>query len=201
MQRHHRSPDDYDGGQDDDSQAVEAYAEETELKLAALEGAIRLAECGSTQLTEADRARVRTDADALYAWLTGRILWCSIQSVTEQGSGTEVPVQFTPGGALQLTDTQQFTASVEAKDARGNAVPATLTWSADDGGAVVALAPTADTLSCLFTAVAPGTANYTVTDGTLSASGQVVVTAGAAADLVLTEGAPADQAPAAPAPS
>ena len=40
----------------------------------------------------------------------------------------------------------------------------------------------------MFTAVAPGTANISVTDGTLTASDLITVTAGAVASLVLTPG-------------
>lgn len=207
-ERHHDRPEDdpWLPRQDDDSQGVEGLVvtERDDYRLAALEGAIRLAEHSTTWTTR----DVLDCADALYLWLLEVTLELDVVSVTEQGSGLPVQIQFTPGGALQLTDTQQFTASVVAKDAKGNDVPDTLTWASDDNGAVVTLAPSADTLSCLIVAVAPGTANYTATDASgLSVSGQAVVGAGAPADLVLTEGAPEAQpaaapaAPAAPAPS
>jgi hypothetical protein len=50
----------------------------------------------------------------------------------------------------------------------------------------------------VFAAVAPGSATITVTDGTLSASDLITVTAGAAASLVLTPGTPESETPAAP---
>jgi hypothetical protein len=177
---------------------VEHYEARARVRLAALDAALRLAEIPGEGIK--DMEALLADAGKAYAWLARLRLELVIKSVTEQGMTAQVPVIYTPGGALQLTDTQQFTATVQAEDAKGFAVADQLTWSADDGGAVVTLAVSADTLSCLFVAVAPGTANYTVTDGTLSATGQAVVTAGAAAQLSVTEGAPeAQPAPAPPA--
>jgi hypothetical protein len=99
--------------------------------------------------------------------------------------------------SVTMTDDQEVTYSVQAQDDKGNAVGDTLTWSSDDAGAVVTLTPSADTLSCLFASVNPGTANISVTDGTLSAADSIVVTAGAAASLVLTPGTPVAETPAA----
>ena len=100
--------------------------------------------------------------------------------------------------SVTLTDTQQVSYSVEAEDSKNQPVSDTLTWSSDDNGAVVTVTPSADTLSCVFASVAPGTANITVTDGTLTDVDVITVTAGAVASLVLTPGAPVDEP--APAP-
>ena len=99
--------------------------------------------------------------------------------------------------SVTMTDAQQVSYSVEPEDSKGIAVSDTLTWSSDDGGAVVTVTPSADTLSCVFAAVAPGTANISVTDGTLTDVDVITVVAGGVATLVLTPGTPvAEPAPA-----
>ena len=102
---------------------------------------------------------------------------------------------------VSMTDSQEVTYACEAEDSRGFQVADTLTWSEDSGGAVVSLAPSADGTSCVVTAVAPGTANITVTDGTLSGTDAVTVTPGAVAQLVLTPGAVTDQPAPEPSPA
>ena len=96
--------------------------------------------------------------------------------------------------SVTMSDAQQVSYSVEPEDTKGIAVSDTLTWSSDDNGAVVTITPSADTLSCVFAAVAPGTANISVTDGTLSDTDVIVVTAGPVASLVLTAGTPVAEA-------
>ena len=66
--------------------------------------------------------------------------------------------------------------------------------SADDAGAVCALQVSDDGTSCTFVAVAPGTSNYTVTDGTRSQTGSMLVTPGDVASLNVAEGDPVEQA-------
>ena len=95
--------------------------------------------------------------------------------------------------SVTLTDAQEITYTCEPLDSKGIEVSDTLTWSSDDGGAVVTLTPSADTLSCLFAAVAPGTANISVTDGTLSGADVITVTPGSVASLVLTPGTPVSE--------
>jgi hypothetical protein len=112
--------------------------------------------------------------------------------------GPAVPTQTGDNGmAVTLTDTQQVSYSCEADDSKGQPVADTLTWSSDDAGAVVTVTPSADGTSCVFAAVAPGTANISVTDGTLSAVDVITVTPGAVASLVLTPGEITDEPPAA----
>ena len=105
--------------------------------------------------------------------------------------GPAVPTQIGDHGmSVTMTDSQEVTYTCEAEDSKGAQVSDTLTWSSDDNGAVVTLTPSADTLSCVFAAVAPGTANITVTDGTLNGVDVITVDAGAVASLVLTPGTP-----------
>jgi len=98
-----------------------------------------------------------------------------------------------------MTDDQMVTYVCEPEDDKGFAVGDTLTWSESSGGAVVTAAPSADGMSCVFSAVAPGDSTVSVTDGTLSASDTVTVTAGGVASLVLTPGTPVAEAAAPPA--
>jgi hypothetical protein len=98
------------------------------------------------------------------------------------------------GMSVTMTDSEEVTYACEPEDSKGVAVSDTLTWSSDDGGAVLTLTPSEDTLSCLFAAVAPGTANISVTDGTLSGTDVITVTAGPVATLVLTPGTPGPEA-------
>lgn len=122
-------------------------------------------------------------------------------SETYQQPGYPGPAVPTKTGAhgmsVTMTDSQEVSYGVQAEDSKGQAVSDTLTWSSDDGGAVVTVTPSDDTLTCVFAAVAPGTANISVTDGNLSAVDVITVTTGAVASLVLTPGTPTDE----PAPS
>lgn len=100
--------------------------------------------------------------------------------------------------SVTMTDDQQVSYAVQAEDDKGAAVSDSLTWASDDNGAVLTVTPAADGMSCVFAAVAPGSATISVSDGTLSASDLITVTAGAVASLVLTPGAPSAEAAAAP---
>lgn len=103
--------------------------------------------------------------------------------------------------SVTMTDSQEVSYAVLAEDSKGAPVADTLTWTADDKGAVVTVTPSADGSSCVYAAVAPGTATITVTDGTLSASDLITVTAGAVASLVLTPGTPAAEGGSTPPPA
>jgi len=150
-------------------------------------------------------AKILADAAQFATWLESRPhhLTLTPGSETYQQPGFPGPAVPTKTGdhgmSVTMTDSQQVSYSVQAEDSKGQAVSDTLTWSSDDNGAVVTLTPSADTLSCVFAAVAPGTANISVTDGNLSDVDVITVTAGAAATLVLTPGTPTDEP--APAPS
>ena len=97
--------------------------------------------------------------------------------------------------AFQLGDNQKALLTAGGTDAAGN--PATaptggLTWSGSDGGTVLTLTPSADTLTCEAIAVGPlGTSAVTVTDGTLSSPAfDIDVVATAAVALSITAGTP-----------
>lgn len=155
-----------------------------------------------------DPADVWALANSFIPWLRDGDLVVEFDALTyEQGSSKSVPSNVhNAGGQLMgtMTDTQQITAGVHTVDSKGfDTADASLTWSADDNGAVCTLQPSADGSSCTFVAVAPGTSNYTVSDGTRSQTGSMLVTAGDVASLTVTESAPVEQgqaAPAAPAP-
>ena len=105
--------------------------------------------------------------------------------------GPAVPTQIGDHGmSVTMTDSEQVEYVCEPEDSKSQPVSDTLTWTSDDNGAVVTLTPSTDTLSCTFAAVDPGTANITVTDGTISGTDVITVTAGSVASLVLTLGTP-----------
>ncbi|MBX5483482.1 MAG: right-handed parallel beta-helix repeat-containing protein, partial [Myxococcaceae bacterium] len=87
-----------------------------------------------------------------------------------------------PSATLGINGTQQFTAV--GKDASGNTVPATVTWSVVNGGGTISS-------SGLFTAgTTPGTFTNTVraTSGSITTYATVTVTPGALANLTITPG-------------
>lgn len=143
--------------------------------------------------------RVLHTAGQFANWLASRPAHLRLRpapfTFAEGRPGPGVPTKHQGDGmSVTMTDSDQVTYVVAPEDSKGVAVADTLTWSSDDNGAVVTLTPSADTLSCVFAAVDPGTANISVTDGTLSAADSIVVTAGAAASLVLTPGTPVAEA-------
>ena len=148
--------------------------------------------------------KILADAAQFATWLESRPHHLTLRpgSETYQQPGFPGPAVPTKTGdngmAVTMSDTQQVSYSVQAEDSKSQAVGDTLTWSSDDAGAVVTVTPSADTLSCVFAAVDPGTANITVTDGTLSATDVITVDAGAVASLVLTPGTPTDEPAVAP---
>lgn len=99
--------------------------------------------------------------------------------------------------AVSMADNQHVLLTATEKDGAGNDVQPSdvLQWSSDDNGAVVALNPSADGMTCDVVAVAMGTANVTVSDPALSltsAAEEITVTAGAAASIEISAGEPAD---------
>lgn len=148
---------------------------------------------------QADTDCVLTTADQFLGWLTERAARLRLRPAPltfKQPAypGPPVPTKIGDHGmSVTMTDSDQVSYSVEPEDTKGFPVSDTLTWSSDDNGAVVTLTPSADTLSCVFAAVAPGTANISVTDGTLSDADSIIVTAGPVASLVLTPGTPVSE--------
>ena len=140
--------------------------------------------------------RVIDTAGQFAGWLLARPRRLRLRpapfTFTEGAPGPGTPTKTGDDGmSVTMTDSEQVTYACEPEDSKGFEVADALTWSSDDNGAVVTVTPAADGLSCNFAAVAPGSANITVTDGTLSGSDLITVTAGPVASLVLTPGTPA----------
>ena len=153
----------------------------------------------ATMLPNGTPGEVTALADQFVPWIQMGPLVLGVSSLTyEQGRPISVPTSSTiQGGKLVATmsDTQQVTAHVRPEDSKGfDTTDANLTWTEDSNGAVVTPQPSDDGTSCTFVGVAPGTANYTVSDGTRSAVGAVTVQPGNVAQLAVTEDAPVDQA-------
>lgn len=140
-------------------------------------------------------------AGAFAKWLDARPAQLALSAAPftfSQGPpGPGVPTRYTGGNSMSvtMTDDQEVTYTVAPEDDKGFPVSDTLTWSESSGGAVVTVTPSADTLSALFVSVAPGTSTISVTDGTLSATDIITVTAGTVASLVLTPGTPVAETP------
>ena len=105
--------------------------------------------------------------------------------------------------SFKMSDSQQTVLSLAFVDKKGNPAPqpagTTISWSVDSP-AVLALAPSADTLSCQVAAVGPlGTATVTVkasdAQGNTLAAGTIAVEidAGNAASINVTAAPPTEQ--------
>ena len=96
---------------------------------------------------------------------------------------------------VTITDAEiaDYSSAVSETDSKGFPVTDALTWTEDSNGAVLT-----GNGAGVFTAVAPGTANITVTDGSLSATDAVTVDPGAAAALLLGAPVITEQAPVVP---
>jgi hypothetical protein len=96
---------------------------------------------------------------------------------------------------MQITDTQQFDITVDAKDSKGNDVPDNLTWTITSTGGTTLTVDDATTLKVTIKAGAPEAGiTVTATDpnaltGTLSFD----VVGGAATSLKLNAGTPSTQ--------
>jgi hypothetical protein len=153
-----------------------------------------------------DRAvDVTTVAGIYYNWLEGpTFLILTISELTfnqDAPDGPGVPTVMKGNAMAQITDLQQYTASVGEADSKNQPVTGdNLAWSVDQP-AIATVTPSADGYSAVIAGVSDGTATYTVTDNTvtppLTGSGTVTVVSSAATSLVITEGAPEDQPPAA----
>ena len=148
---------------------------------------------------------VTTVAGIYYRFLEGPVfLILTISELTfpqDAPDGPGVPTVMKGNAMAQITDLQQYTASVGEADSKNQPVTGdNLAWSIDQPG-VATVTPSADGYSAVIAGVADGTATYTVTDNTvtppLTGSGTVTVVSSAATSLVITEGAPEDQPPAA----
>ena len=152
-----------------------------------------------------DRAvDVTTVAGIYYRFLEGpAFLILTISELTfsqDAPDGPGVPTVMKGNAMAQITDLQQYTASVGEADSKNQPVTGdNLAWSVDQP-AVATVTPSADGYSAVIAGVSDGTATYTVTDNTvtppLTGSGTVTVVSSAATSLTITEGTPEDQPPA-----
>jgi hypothetical protein len=136
-------------------------------------------------------------ATAYYRWLEGPVTLVVVaDSVTYEqadpdGPGTPTVMK---GNSVQLTDLQQVTLTVAEEDSKNQPVTGdSLVWTVDNTAAVT-LTPSADTYSCVVTAVSDGTATVTVTDNSatppLVGTDAITVVSSAATSLVISEGTP-----------
>jgi hypothetical protein len=144
-------------------------------------------------------------ATMFYRWLEGPVvLFVTVDPETFSQAAPEGPGTPTvrKGNTVQLTDIQQVTLTVAEQDSKGQPASDQLAWAVDNP-AVVAITPSADTMSCLCVAGTDGTATVTVTDNSvnppLTATDTITVVSSAATSLVIGEGTPENQ-PAPPAP-
>ena len=112
-------------------------------------------------------------------------------TVTDQHGRTRYQVSSSNGGtmATAITMDDTLTVAAQTEDDHGDPTPDTLTWAGSDGGAVLSLAVSADTLSVVATPVAEGSSTITVTDTSAAGiTGTLDVTAGpgATSQIVLT---------------
>jgi hypothetical protein len=148
---------------------------------------------------------VTTVATLYYQWLEGpAFLLLTISQLTfdqDAPDGPGVPTLVKGPLMAQITDLQQYTASVGEVDSKNQPVTGdSLAWTIDQP-AVASVTPSADGYSAVIAGLADGTATYTVTDNTVTpplvGTGSVTVVSSAATALVISEGAPEDQPPAA----
>ena len=159
-------------------------------------------------LPAAQAGDVTCVAGIYYRWLEGpAFMLLTISQLTfpqDAPDGPGVPTVMKGNAMAQITDLQQFTASVGEVDSKNQPVTGdNLTWTIDQP-AVATVTPAADGYSAVIAGQSDGTATYTVTDNTvtppLTGSGTVTVVSSAATSLVVAEGAPEDQPPAPPVP-
>lgn len=156
-------------------------------------------------LTLEQATTVAAVANLFYRLLEGpAVLLLTISTLTfnqDAPDGPGVPTIVKGPLMAQITDLQQFTASVAEADSKNQPVTGdNLAWTIDNP-AVASITPSADGYSAVIAGLSDGTATYTVTDSTvtppLTGSGTVTVVSSAATSLVVAEGTPEDQ-PAAP---
>ena len=159
---------------------------------------------GGTLPPEMKGSDVTAVAQIYYRWLEGpAFLLLTISTLTfpqDAPDGPGVPTVMKGPVMAQITDLQQFTASVAEVDSKNQPVTGdNLTWAVADP-TVASVTPSADGYSAVIAGVADGTSAYTVTDNTVNpplvGTGSVTVVSSAATSLTINEGAPEDQPPA-----
>jgi hypothetical protein len=172
------------------------------VKSAALDFAIRY---GTSQpgLSDAPEKLIML-GDLFAAWLGSPVVsfQLMVALVTyEQADPTKgTPTVRTPGGAVQLHDTQQVSYTVQATDTKGQPVTESdsLTWSSSDES-VFTVNVDPGNMSATVVAGVVGSAVLTVSDGTRQATDAIDVIPGDIAAINLTAGTPEDQPVAPPA--
>jgi len=172
----------------DQSNRQTALQQALELHEAA--GDLRIRRGEDAQLTLlADTLAVLDTANRFLAWLRGTVTIHLVPGpVVDQTTGT--PTGTPNGGSpVQIHDNEQFSLTVDTRDAKGFETPDAVTWTVDND-AVAALVVSADTRSCTIVAGSPGSAVVTVTDSDagLSATEAVDVVAAGTATISLVEG-------------
>jgi hypothetical protein len=132
---------------------------------------------------------IRASAEVFAAWLAGTVrLALTRGEVTHQETGepTGTPNE---GDPMQLHDDEQFTLSVDTRDARGFETADQIGWTVDNAD-VTRLDIAEDGRSVTVVALQPGSAVITVTDDAagLSATEAVDVVPGGTATIALVEG-------------
>lgn len=153
----------------------------------------------ATTNVDAARAELLATASAMYRWLAGPVrLSLTYGPIVEQG--TLNPTGKDGAVVTQLRDTQQFTLTLTAQDAKGAEVldDATTaaddpTWSTSDEVVFTLAVDPANPRSATVVAGLPGSAVGTVALGEVSATFAVDVVPGAIAMVSLAEGPISEQ--------
>lgn len=135
---------------------------------------------------------IRATAETFAAWIYGTTtLRLSAGPITKQATGEPAGTPNPQGDAVQIHDDEQFTLTVDTKDAKGFETADDISWLVDDG-TTVSLSVSEDGRTCTVVAGSPGSAVITVTDNSttpaLVATEAVDVVPGGTATITLTEG-------------
>lgn len=135
-----------------------------------------------------------TDAITTVMWRWGQVL----DQVTKDPVSKPLPA----GGhsMVQLRDTEQVSFTIEALDAKGYQVAGETFSASIDNTAAATVAGPDDSGTFVVSAVAPGSAVGTVTDGTLSATFAVDVVTGDVATIDVAFGTPEPEPAPTPVP-
>jgi hypothetical protein len=134
-----------------------------------------------------DETAIRDSAEVFLAWLRGTVrIRLYAGSATDQTTGqpTGTPTEGVP---VQIHDNEQFTLTVDTKDAKGFETPDAVTWTSSDE-TVATITVSDDTRTATIVAGSPGSAVVTVTDGELSATEAVDVVPAGTATISVVEG-------------
>lgn len=169
-----------------------------DIKQSAMDFAIRY---GQSQPGQTDTPeKLLLLGDQLASWLGSATVAFSLvvaPTTYEQSDPSKgTPTVRTPGGAVQLHDTQQVAYTVQATDTKGQPVTESdsLTWTSSDE-TIFTVAADPGNMSATVVAGNVGSAVLTVSDGTRNATDAIDVIPGDIAAINLTAGTPEDQPP------